>query len=86
MNKEKVVQIPITEEQRKINENGNCCVPCQVTTKWLQFNSFAMDEKHLEVNIMTQREGKDPHKLGGLVLSKEDLLRAINSIYFYEDK
>lgn len=84
VDEKKIVKIPISYEQRKINENGVGYVPCQVSGRWLQFNTMVQDEKYIEVNVMTQTENNKFKKICELVLSKEDLLRAINSIEVIE--
>lgn len=85
MSKNKVVKIPITYEERKINEYGKGYVSCLVSERWLQFPETASHERHIPVNVMTQAEGKESRKICELILSKEDLLRAINSIKIEND-
>lgn len=76
----KVIKIPITHDERKINEFGNGYVPCQVSGRWLQFPDTATDDRWIFVDVMTMSEDKKPRKLCEMVLSKEDIMRAINSI------
>ncbi|MGE6488499.1 hypothetical protein [Paenisporosarcina sp. NPDC076898] len=80
MDENKIVKIPISYEQRKINEHGNGYVPCQVSSRWLQFNTLITYKDYIMVNVMTETENNSMRKICELVLSKEDLLRAINSI------
>lgn len=76
----KIIQIPVTYEQRKINEHGEGYVPCLVTNKWLQFPETAMHEINIPVKLMAQEDDEEPIQLSELFLSKADLLRAINAV------
>lgn len=76
----KVIQIPVTYEQRKLNEHGEGYVPCLVTNKWLQFPETAMHEINIPVKLMAQEDDEEPIQLSELFLSKDDLLRAINAV------
>ncbi len=79
---EKVIQIPVSYEQRKLNEHGLGYVPCLTTDKWLQFPETAVHEVNIPVKLMAQEDGEDPIQLSELYLSKSDLLRAINAVDF----
>lgn len=37
MEKNKVVRIPISHKQRQLNKHGEGYVPCEVSSRWLQF-------------------------------------------------
>jgi hypothetical protein len=76
----KVIRIPIDPKQRKINEYGPGYVPCEVTDRWLQFPEAVSDKRYIPVSVMTTSKDGMPKKITDLVLSSEDLLRAINSI------
>lgn len=79
-NENNLVRIPITFKQRKINEYGKGYVPCEVSERWLQFPDEISDERYIGVDVMTNGSDNNPKKLCELVVSKEDLIRAINSI------
>lgn len=79
---EKVIQIPVTYEQRKLNEHGLGYVPCLTSSQWLQFPETAVHDINIPVKLMAQEDGEDPIQLSELRLSKDDLLRAINAIKF----
>lgn len=77
---EKVVRIPITYSQRKINEMGEGYVPCEVSGRWLQFPDNVSDLRWIPVDVMTIGSDSTARKICELVIGKEDILRAINSI------
>ncbi len=79
---EKVVKIPITYKQRKLNVLGDGHVPCEVSERWLQFPDTAEDPRWLPVDVMTMGSDDLPRKICELVLNKEDLLRAVNAIKY----
>ncbi len=74
-----VVPIPVSYEQRKLNQHGEGYVGCALTEKWLQFPETINDERHIPVKVMAEVDGKE-RQLTQLILSKEDLLRAVGSI------
>lgn len=76
----KIIRVPITYDQRKRNELGDGYVPCQVSGRWLKFSEEASDDRFIPVDVMTMGENKVPRKICELIISKEDILRAINSI------
>ncbi|WP_163581128.1 hypothetical protein [Gracilibacillus saliphilus] len=80
MSDKKIIKIPISYDQRKINEYGDGYVPCLVSERWLQFPETANNENNIIVDVMTQTEGNKPRKLCELILSRNDLLRAIDSV------
>lgn len=53
---EKVVKIPISQQQRMRNQYGEACVPCKNSNRWLQFpyaSIFDGKEDLLKVEVMT---------------------------------
>ncbi|MBG9776155.1 hypothetical protein [Brevibacillus laterosporus] len=76
-----VIRFPITSEQRMKNLKGAGYVPCKVYNRWLQFERSAQmsDGEYIIINVMTLNSNGDDTKLCELVLTKEDLLRAINN-------
>lgn len=81
---DKVVRIPISYAQRKRNEFGNGYVPCEVSDRWLQFPTEVDSERYIPVDVMTQGANDKYKKICELILSKEDLLRALNAIQVKE--
>ncbi|HFK1761298.1 hypothetical protein [Bacillus cereus] len=78
MAEEKVIRIPISSRQRRVNERGAGYVECEVTSRWLQFHGGHEELDLIPVDVMTEdKNGKD-RKICELVLRKEDLLKAIN--------
>lgn len=81
---QKVVRLPITYLQRKRNEMGAGHVPCVVSERWLQFPSESAGHygggEFISVSVMTLGSDEKLKKLCDLVVTREDLLRAINSV------
>lgn len=75
-----VIPIPITYNQRKLNEYGEGYVPCLVSDQWLQFPETAVHEINIPVKIMEETEDGQPFEVGELFLSKSDLLRAVHAV------
>ena len=75
-----VIPIPITYNQRKLNEYGEGYVPCLVSERWLQFPETAVHEINIPVKIMEQSGDGEATEVGELFISKSDLLRAINAV------
>lgn len=79
---DKIVKIPISHKQRKINEHGNGYVPCEVSERWLQFDTVGTKNGLVAVNVMTKNDKGVKKKICQMVLNKDDLLRALNSVDF----
>jgi len=74
----------MTYKERKINEKGPGYVPCEVSGRWLQFpeksgGNFQIGEL-MEVKVMTKGDSGNERLLCSLIITKEDLVRAINSV------
>ena len=78
----KIIRMPISYEQRKINEFGNGYVPCDVSERWLQFSDSGLKSGSVLVNVMTMGSDDKPKKICEMVLNKEDLLRALENVRF----
>ncbi len=79
----KIIKIPINREQRLINENGQGYVPCEVSSRWLQFpnESQIVDGKELMfVDVMTYDINQEKRKICNLCLSREDIIRALYNV------
>lgn len=74
----KIVRIPISRKQRRINERGEGYVECEVSNRWLQFHGIVEDLALIPVDVMTENEDGKEIKLCELILKKEDILRALN--------
>ncbi|MDM5188582.1 hypothetical protein QUF99_15035 [Bacillus sp. DX4.1] len=75
---EKVIRIPISRKQRRINERGEGYVECEVSNRWLQFHDIVEDLELIPVDVMTENIDGKERKLCELILKKEDILRALN--------
>ena len=80
MSNNKIVRLPINWKQRMINQYGKGYVPCEVSNRWLQLPENCSDEKYMEVSVMTLDKEEKPKKICDLILSKEDIIRAVNNI------
>lgn len=78
MEEEKVIRIPISSRQRRVNERGSGYVECEVTSRWLQFHGINEELGLIPVDVMTEGENGKDRKLCELVLRRDDLLRALN--------
>jgi hypothetical protein len=78
--KEKLIRIPISYKQRKINEYGEGYVPCEVSERWIQFPDEISDERYIPISIMTTGSKQENRKICELVVSMDDLLGAIKKI------
>jgi len=77
----KIIHIPISYKQRKLNQMGEGYVPCEVSSRWIQFPKEA-NENYIPIDIMTIGENEKPKKICEMIVSKENLIKAINSIKF----
>ncbi len=87
---DKVVKFPVTYSQRKRKEMGPGYVPCEVSGRWLQFpkesaGHFGAGE-FISVDVMTYGSKDEPKKICNLIVTRENLLRAINSVKCPADK
>lgn len=84
----KVVKFPVGWKERQLNQKGNGYVPCSVSARYLMFPNESMghyeDGEYIRINVMTvtesQDEGKKDKKLCEVIVTREDLLRALNSV------
>lgn len=80
----KVISFPITYDERIRNQMGPGYVPCQVSGRWLQFpkNSGWVGDRgeFMFTDIMTAGQNGEPRKICSLLLKKDDILRAVNSV------
>lgn len=80
---DKVVRIPINSKQRSINEHGQGYVPCEVSSRWLQFpdqSTLLNCGELMFVDVMTYDSNDNPKKICNLCISREDIMRALNNV------
>jgi len=89
----KIIQFPVrppkpanydkAHKDKMLDENGEGCIPCFVSNRWLQFNTMSdmCDSKELVMmNVMTLSKNGYPHRLCEMVIEKEDLIRVYKTI------
>lgn len=79
----KIIRIPISYKQRKLNENGIGYVPCEISSRWLQFNSVSDivgGRELVMVNAMTIGKDDYPYKLFEMILDMDDLRRIVTEV------
>lgn len=72
-----VSRITITFNQKMKNMMGDRYVPCEVSGRWLEFDESNSESKYIKVNVMTRDDNNVQRKLCELVLTKEDLINAV---------
>lgn len=83
MDNNKVTKIPISYSQRKLNEMGDGYVPCQISDRWLQFDSeseLCGGGEFISVDVMTLGSNEQSKKICQLILTREDIERALASV------
>lgn len=82
--KKKIIKIPISTHTRLKNRLGKGAVPCMISERWLKFPSEGAgpfeEGEYLVMNVMTTDKNEKDRKLCELVVTREDLLEAINAI------
>jgi hypothetical protein len=77
----KVTDFPITYSQRRKNIMGPHCVECQVSGRYLRFSEksdVVSSGEFISVDVMAMPiEGEPERKICGLVITREDLLEAL---------
>ena len=63
---------------------GDFAVPCMVTERWLQFSTEGsarlVEGEYITLSVMTCGADDQPKKLCGLIVTREDLLAALELI------
>lgn len=81
---ETIIRFPITHSQRRQNSPGPLKVECIVSGRVLSFEGIATPLKEgsaVSVDVLAMSEDdKEPRKLCSLILTKEDLQRALDAI------
>jgi hypothetical protein len=82
--KGKIIRLPITRERKKRNIFGPFYVPCIVSSRYILFpkksGGHFREGEYIDISIMTETDGGKTRKLCQLIVTREDLLRAINHI------
>jgi len=79
----KIKRIPIKPSQIKKNTLGPLHVACQVSQRYLQFQPdsyHCQAGEFITVDVMTELEDDKSRKLCSLILTREDLLAALENI------
>ena len=78
---EKIIEMPISYKERDYNLHGVGYVPCNVSSRWLQF-SKTYDSSHglVSVDVMTLEGSNKPKKICELVLNINDLKLELEKI------
>jgi len=82
--KDKIVRFPVTSMKRKRNSMGDGYVPCMVSERWLQFPDMSAGDfkegEFIDVSVMTLDSNEKPRKICSLVITREDIAKAVNAI------
>lgn len=82
--KSKIMELRIFDHKRSKNKLGNGSVPCIASDRWLQFPSvssiYSRDGELILLKVMTKDKNKKDKIICNLVITREDLLEAINSV------
>jgi hypothetical protein len=82
--KGKVSKFPIGWQERWRNTYGPLGVPCIVSGRWLQFGESGAgpyrEGEYIKIDVMTHGSAESPRKICELVVTREDLQRALNNI------
>ncbi len=81
-----IIKLPVGYHRRLCNKFGKGYVPCMISGRWLQFPEESCkifrEGEYLKIDLMTESSDDEPIKLCDLIVTKEDLMRAINAIEF----
>jgi hypothetical protein len=82
--KGKLIRLPVTRERKKRNMFGPYYVPCMVSSRYMLFPNKSgghfNEGEYIDLSIMTETDDGKSKKLCELIVTREDILRAINSI------
>lgn len=82
---DKITKFPIPFSQRRKNILGSLIVECQVSGRYLKFHEqsdIVNDSEFISVGVMAMPSESDQssHKICGLIITRQDLLEALNHI------
>lgn len=79
-----IQDFPISFSQRRKNKLGPLHVECKVSDRYLRFrekSSTLQDGEYIIIDVMTtQTDINKPYKLCEVIITREDLLEALNHI------
>ncbi len=79
----KVVRFPSSYKMLR-KKLGSRLVECQISGRWLQFPEKSAGQfrggEFIPLSVMTLDSNEEPRKLCEMVVTKEDLLKAINLV------
>lgn len=83
--KDKIIKFPISHSKRHKNKMGKGYVPCMISDRWIKFPKKSAghfgEGEFIEISIMTHSYTKGkPTKLCDMIVTREDLLKAINAV------
>jgi hypothetical protein len=82
--KSKITRIPISSHTRLKNTLGKLAVPCIVSSRWIKFHPESAgpyeEGEYIIMNVMTSDKNDHDRKVCELVVTREDLLSALNSV------
>jgi len=80
----RIIKYPIDSWQRHVNKMGPGFVPCMVSERWLQFPAQSAGHfdrgEFIDIQVMTNGSNDKPKKICDLILTREDLLKALDSV------
>ena len=82
---DKITKFPISFTQRRKNMLGPLIVECQVSGRYLKFHEqsdIVNDSEFISVDVMAMPSESDQpsRKICGLIITRQDLLEALNHI------
>jgi hypothetical protein len=81
---EKIVRLPVSWVQRWRNKCGKRGVPCIVSGRWLEFGERGQgpyqEGEYIDMDVMTDSGEGKVRKICSLVVTREDLVRAISNV------
>lgn len=84
MDKNNLIDFPVKSYQRRKNVLGPRAVECIVSGRWLQFpeqgSAYIRAGEVLHINVMTNADGENDRKLCELMITRENLLKAIEAV------
>ena len=80
----KIVKFPVSYSQRIRNTMGKGYVPCEVSGRWIQFPEYSggyfTEGEYIDIAVMTLDQNERPRKLCNLIVTREDLERALKNV------
>lgn len=84
MDSDDVIRFPIKSHQRANNHLGRHAVRCIVSGRWIQFPKqggvYLEEGEAMRLHVMTEGHDEKDRMICELVVTREDLLRAIAAV------